>query len=225
MERYPDIRSRTLEWMTKLIDAVYKGKLSSDEQRGRAGQPPLPLLDHFFSHLTGVYGTRELVNQNMAQVMATLEEFRGVNNEEGSGVDRGEGEGRAYRVRGELTVAYPRAPFFRQPLMPQKSLQCTVPLPPPLLSPLPPHFSPFPPTLSPFPPKLLRSPPSPLQADPRLITFDKFLREQWGPRLLSVYLEGLRAVGQPARLPCCDFPPDYSATRGGPALLDVRKGL
>ena len=79
------------------------------------------------------------------------------------------------------------------------------------------------PLLSPLSPILLNS--SLLQADPRLITFDKFLREQWGPRLLSVYLEGLRAVGQPARLPCCDFPPDYSATRGGPALLDVRKGL
>ena len=129
MERYPDIRSRTLEWMTKLIDAVYKGKLSSDEQRGRAGQPPLPLLDHFFSHLTGVYGTRELVNQNMAQVMATLEEFRGVSRAGGAGGG-----------------AWPLTPT------PPCTALCLFPPPPtfppsPTLSPLSPYFSapPFPP--------------------------------------------------------------------------------
>lgn len=43
--------------------------------------------------------------------------------------------------------------------------------------------------------------------------------------MLGIYLEGLKAIGEPARLPCCDFPSDYAARKGGSAMVDVRKCL
>ncbi len=35
----------------------------------------------------------------------------------------------------------------------------------------------------------------------------------------------LRKVQEPARLPCCDFPPDWAPRKGGVPVVDVRKCL
>jgi hypothetical protein len=67
-----------MDWLIKAVDSVYRAKISLDEHRSKMGQGPLQLIEALFAHLTGVYGTKELVNQYAAQVIATLEEFRGV---------------------------------------------------------------------------------------------------------------------------------------------------
>ncbi|GAX72557.1 hypothetical protein CEUSTIGMA_g13.t1 [Chlamydomonas eustigma] len=139
LERFAGIKPRTLDWLLKLIEAVYKGKPASDDQRVKAGQEPLPLLEFVFQHLTSAYGTRDLVNQYMAQVIVTLEEYK--------------------------------------------------------------------------------------SSEPRLMTFEKFLRDKWNKKILSIFLEGLLLLQQPARLPCCDYPPDYAPTRGGAPVVDIRKCL
>jgi len=78
IEKHADIKPRTIDWLIKVVDSVYKAKISLDEHRSKMGQEPLHLIEALFAHLTGVYGTKELVNQYAAQVIATLEEFRGV---------------------------------------------------------------------------------------------------------------------------------------------------
>lgn len=35
----------------------------------------------------------------------------------------------------------------------------------------------------------------------------------------------MRKMSEPARLPCCDFPPDWAPKKGGPPMVDVRKCL
>lgn len=41
-----------------------------------------------------------------------------------------------------------------------------------------------------------------------------------------MFLDALKRLGEPARLPCCDFPADWSgAKKGGHPQADVRKCL
>ena len=72
------MKPRTMDWLIKLVDVIYKSKIALDDQRAKTGLEPLSLIEVLFSHLTGVYGTKDLVNQHAAQTIATLEEFRGV---------------------------------------------------------------------------------------------------------------------------------------------------
>ncbi|KAG1671286.1 hypothetical protein FOA52_010857 [Chlamydomonas sp. UWO 241] len=137
--RHEDAKPRTLDWVLKLIDGVYRGKATNDEQRARSGQPPMPLADYLFQHLAGVYGTRDLVNQYAAQVVATL-------------------------------TAYKRE-------------------------------------------------------DARLATFQKFLDETWSVRELVIYIEGMKKLAEPARLPCADYPSDFLTHKGAAPVADVRKCL
>ncbi|KAG2495312.1 hypothetical protein HYH03_006584 [Edaphochlamys debaryana] len=142
LTRYSDAKPRTLEWLVKLIDAMYRGKTTSDDQRAKMGQEPLSLIEYMFQHLSGVYGTKELVNQYAAQLVATC-------------------------------LAYGTA-------------------------------------------------------DPRVGTFQRFLMEEWDTRVLTVYLEAMRKLLEPARVPCCDFPQDYvppGGRKGDPWPVDVRKAL
>lgn len=60
-----------MDWLLKLIDAMYRGKAVSDDQRAKQGLEPLSMVEYMFQHLSGVYGTRELVNQYAAQLVAT----------------------------------------------------------------------------------------------------------------------------------------------------------
>eukprot|EP00798_Chlamydomonas_sp_ICE-L_P000539 gene539-1950_t len=68
--KYADAKPRTLDWLIKLIDAMYRGKAVSDEQRLKTGQEPMAMVDYMFQHLAAlhpfgllsVYGTRDLVN-------------------------------------------------------------------------------------------------------------------------------------------------------------------
>jgi len=137
--RHSNVRPRTLDWLLKLIDGIYKSKAANDELRVKSGQGPMPLLDFLFQHLAGMYGARELVNQYVAQVIATLNAFKG--------------------------------------------------------------------------------------SEPRLATFQKCLDGVWSPSVLSVYIDGMRKLAEPARLPCIDFPADFSPRRGGEPVADVRKCL
>lgn len=142
LTRYADSKPRTMDWLLKLIDAMYRGKGASDEQRAKQGQEPLSLVEYMFQHLTGMYGTRELVNQYSAQLVASVLSFVG--------------------------------------------------------------------------------------ADLRVGTFHKFLMEEWDTRVLAVYMDAMRKVSEPARVPCCDFPMDYvpsGGRKGDAPALDVRKAL
>ncbi|KAF5835795.1 hypothetical protein DUNSADRAFT_6884 [Dunaliella salina] len=141
--RYSGIKPRTPEWLLKLIDGIYRGKIVSDEARAKTVPPqePIPLVDYMFQHLAGVYGTSVLVNQYAAQLVST--------------------------IRANLEV------------------------------------------------------------DTRVRLFYHFLMEdRWPRKVLSVFLDGLKRLSEPARLPCCDFPADWSGTKkGGHPLADVRKCL
>jgi hypothetical protein len=53
LTRYADSKPRTMDWLLKLIDAMYRGKVVSDEQRAKQGQEPLSLVEYMFQHLTG----------------------------------------------------------------------------------------------------------------------------------------------------------------------------
>ncbi|KXZ43387.1 hypothetical protein GPECTOR_92g610 [Gonium pectorale] len=141
LTRYADAKPRTQEWLLKLIDAMYRGKTTSDDQRTKTGQEPLTMIEYMFQHLSGVYGTKDLVNQYSAQLVATC-------------------------------------------------LQCC--------------------------------------ADPRVATFQRFLMEEWDTRVLSAYLDAVKKLSEPARVACCDFPPDYlpaGARKGESSPVDIRKAL
>ncbi|KAJ9516501.1 hypothetical protein QJQ45_011148 [Haematococcus lacustris] len=133
--------ARTQDWLNKLIDGIYKGKMASDELRARQQPPlkPLPLVDFVFQHLAGMYGTKDMVNQYTAQLVATLKTY--------------------------------------------------------------------------------------YQADPRVSLFYRFLYEQLPLQTLSLFLDGLRKLSEPARLPCVDYPPDWAPKKGSPPCADVRKCL
>ncbi|GFR42106.1 hypothetical protein Agub_g2949, partial [Astrephomene gubernaculifera] len=75
LTRYADVKPRTAEWLLKLIDAMYRGKATSDEQRSKMGQEPLTMIEYMFQHLSGVYGTKDLVNQYAAQLVATCLQY------------------------------------------------------------------------------------------------------------------------------------------------------
>eukprot|EP00955_Chlamydomonas_euryale_P113652 366229-Chlamydomonas_euryale.AAC.5 len=51
--RHSNVRPRTLDWLLKLIDGIYKSKAANDELRVKSGQGPMPLLDFLFQHLAG----------------------------------------------------------------------------------------------------------------------------------------------------------------------------
>lgn len=53
----PSLQPRTLDWLLKLIDAVYRGKGVSDEQRAKLGQEPLSMVEYVFQHLAGARET------------------------------------------------------------------------------------------------------------------------------------------------------------------------
>ena len=53
LTRYADSKPRTIDWLLKLIDAMYRGKAVSDDQRAKQGQEPLSLVEYMFQHLTG----------------------------------------------------------------------------------------------------------------------------------------------------------------------------
>eukprot|EP00955_Chlamydomonas_euryale_P113651 366229-Chlamydomonas_euryale.AAC.4 len=59
-------------------------------------------------------------------------------------------------------------------------------------------------------------------SEPRLATFQKCLDGVWSPSVLSVYIDGMRKLAEPARLPCIDFPADFSPRRySGPTGADA----
>ncbi|GIL77114.1 hypothetical protein Vretifemale_6670, partial [Volvox reticuliferus] len=142
LTRYADAKPRTLEWLLKLIDSVYRGKATSDEQRSKIGQEPLTMIEYMFQHLSGQYGTKDLVNQYAAQLVATCLQYCG--------------------------------------------------------------------------------------NDPRVGTFQRFLMEEWDTRVLCAYMDAIRRLQEPSRVPCCDFPADYlpvGTRKGDSAPVDVRKAL
>ncbi|EFJ45415.1 hypothetical protein VOLCADRAFT_94255 [Volvox carteri f. nagariensis] len=75
LTRYADAKPRTLEWLLKLIDSMYRGKATNDEQRSKIGQEPLTMIEYMFQHLSGQYGTKDLVNQYAAQLVATCLQY------------------------------------------------------------------------------------------------------------------------------------------------------
>ena len=74
--KFEGVKPRTLEWLVKIIESVYKGKASSDEQRVKVGQDKMSMVDYIFQHLSGMFGTAQLVSQYAAQLVATIEVHR-----------------------------------------------------------------------------------------------------------------------------------------------------
>ena len=61
LQKYSNVKPRSLEWLIKFLDGLYRAKMQNDEQRDRSGAITQSLADFMFKHLAGAthiwYGT------------------------------------------------------------------------------------------------------------------------------------------------------------------------
>ena len=66
------VKPRSLDWLLRVVESMYKAKLASDSTRRASGLSPLDLADVIFAHLSSTYGTKKLVNEYAGQVLRTI---------------------------------------------------------------------------------------------------------------------------------------------------------
>ncbi|GMH35347.1 hypothetical protein BSKO_03215 [Bryopsis sp. KO-2023] len=72
LKKHSGIKPRSPEWLLKFIDGLYRAKMQNDEQRALAGSRKQSLADFMFKHLAGLYGTKTLVTEYSAAIVATV---------------------------------------------------------------------------------------------------------------------------------------------------------
>lgn len=53
LKKYNNVKPRSLEWLLKLLDGLYRAKMQNDEQRRMSGATIQSLSDFMFKHLAG----------------------------------------------------------------------------------------------------------------------------------------------------------------------------
>ncbi|KAK9807537.1 hypothetical protein WJX72_001951 [[Myrmecia] bisecta] len=135
--RYSDVKPRSMEWLLKLVENLYKTKALKDEQCDKAGMERCSLPDHMFTFLLATYGAKSLVNEYASCIMITLAKYA--------------------------------------------------------------------------------------SQDLRLRVFQYFIKEDWDTAVLSLFLTAMQHLAAPSRVPCVEFPADYSLRRGASNLVCVHK--
>lgn len=55
LRKHSGVKARSLEWLLKFTDGLYRAKMVNDEQKTLAGSPKQSLADFMFKHLAGWY--------------------------------------------------------------------------------------------------------------------------------------------------------------------------
>eukprot|EP00884_Botryococcus_braunii_P012876 jgi/Botrbrau1/2158/Bobra.0093s0059.1 len=73
--RYGDVKPRSLQWLLKLMDAVYNSKGARIEDKEAFAGPKATFPEILLSHLSGCYGAKSIVSEYAACVMITTSTY------------------------------------------------------------------------------------------------------------------------------------------------------
>lgn len=73
------VRPRTLEWLLRCMETVFKAKGQADTTRRNTNLEPMTMSDYLYFFLSSQYGTKKLVQDYASQVIRTVICFVGTN--------------------------------------------------------------------------------------------------------------------------------------------------